>query len=228
VVVLVGQEALAELVKLTLTHGGYVAREARSVDDASEIIDDWEAQLAILEMGAGGGELLRRLGGASPNRAVRIPCLALTRRGDLRTKLAAFEQGVDDILGVPFSPEELLARVLALTRRAYGEQVRLQPALKLGQLEIDILNRQVRIGPTLLHLTALEQSLLYYLAANAGRVLSREEIMSAIWGSEFIGESNNVDRHVRDLRAKLQDDWRKPRFIETVPGQGYRFVGGSG
>lgn len=75
-----------------------------------------------------------------------------------------------------------------------------------------------------LHLTALEQSLLYLLAANAGRVVSREEILDALWGQDYVPESNVVDRQVRNLRARLSDDWRRPRFIATVPGRGYRFM----
>ena len=94
----------------------------------------------------------------------------------------------------------------------------------MGDIEMDILNRQVRAGSSILHLTALDQSLLYVLAANAGRVLTREEILDAVWGPDFVAESNIVDRHIRVLRAKLQNDWRRPRYIATVPGKGYRFV----
>src|SRR5215216_4781211 len=112
----------------------------------------------------------------------RTPVLALTRRGDLKTKLAAFEQGVDDIMTMPFSPEELLARVLVVTRRTYGKQVPLQPVLKLGDLQMDILNRCVRVGEDELRLTGLEQSLLYLLAANAGKIISRDQIMDSLWG----------------------------------------------
>ncbi|HUG06771.1 MAG TPA: helix-turn-helix domain-containing protein, partial [Candidatus Limnocylindria bacterium] len=72
-----------------------------------------------------------------------------------------------------------------------------------------------------------EQALLYLLAANAGSVLTREQILDALWGTDFVIESNVVDRHVRALRAKLQNDWHKPRYIETVPGSGYRFVPGA-
>jgi len=96
--------------------------------------------------------------------------------------------------------------------------------LRLGEIEIDIVNRQVNAGGSVLHLTALDQSLLYVLAANPGRVISREEILDAVWGPDFIAESNIVDRHIRSLRAKLQNDYRKPRYIETVPGRGYRFI----
>jgi len=79
-------------------------------------------------------------------------------------------------------------------------------------------------GNSELHLTGLEQSLLYLLAANAGQVLSRDEILDALWGVDFVADSNVVDRHIRNLRIKLQNGWRRPRYIATVPGRGYRFV----
>jgi DNA-binding response OmpR family regulator len=154
----------------------------------------------------------------------RLAIIGLTRRGDLKTKLAAFEYGADDIVTIPFAPEELLARVLALLRRSYGDPVTFMPVIKLGDLDIDILNRTVRAGPSELHLTSLEQSLLYLLAANPGRVITREEILDTLWGVDHVAESSVVDRQIRNLRARLQDDWRQPRFIDTVPGRGYRFL----
>ena len=153
-----------------------------------------------------------------------MPLIALTRRGDLKTKLAAFEGGVDDILTVPFSPEEFVARTLAIMRRTYGETIAFTPVLRLGDLEIDILNRRVTAGHTELHLTAIEQSLLYLLAANAGRLLTRDEILDHLWGVDYVAESNVVDRHIRNLRIKLQNHSRRPRYIATVAGRGYRFV----
>ena len=92
------------------------------------------------------------------------------------------------------------------------------PVIKIGELEIDILKRTVRAGTSELHLTSLEQSLLYLLAANAGRVVTREEILDTLWGVDYVAESNVVDRQIRNLRARLQNDWRQPRFIATVPG----------
>ena len=93
---------------------------------------------------------------ATPVDGMRLPVIGLTRRGDLKTKLAAFESGVDDILTVPFAPEELLARVIALARRAYSDAVTFTPVITLGELEINILNRTVRAGSSELHLTSLE------------------------------------------------------------------------
>ena len=91
-------------------------------------------------------------------------------------------------------------------------------------MEIDILSREVRTGTSVIHLTGIEQGLLYLLASRSGRVVSRDEILDAIWGTDFVAESNIVDRHIRSLRIKLQNDYRHPRFIATVPGQGYRFI----
>ena len=96
--------------------------------------------------------------------------------------------------------------------------------LRLGDLEIDILNRHVRAGGVELRLTSLEQSLLYLLAANAGRLLTRDEILDNLWGADYVAGSNIVDRHIRNLRAKLQNHSRQARYIATVPGRGYRFV----
>lgn len=223
VLMLIDEGVLAETISLTLNHGVYLTRGAKTMAQATALIDEWHPHLAVIDMDLANDQFMRNIS-TPPGTDVRLPVLALTRRGDLKTKLAAFEQGVDDIMTVPFSPEELLARVLVLTRRAYGEKVELTPVIKVGELEIDILNREVRAGNSSLHLTSVEQSLLYLLAANAGELLTRDQIMDALWGRDYVAESNVVDRHIRNLRAKLQDDWRKPRFIDTVPGRGYRFI----
>ncbi|MGH7860743.1 MAG: response regulator transcription factor [Candidatus Dormibacteraceae bacterium] len=224
VLVLTEQRWLAEMVKLTLNHGVYVVHDAKDLGAATAMMDDWQPQIAVVDMDSGGDQPVRRIRESYPGSAVRIRVLAVTRRGDLKTKLAAFDQGADDIMTVPLSPEELLARVLVITRRSFGGNVPLNPVLKLGELEIDILNRHVRVGSSELHLTGLEQSLLYFLAANAGQVVTRDEILDALWGVDFTADSNVVDRHVHDLRVKLQNGWKTPRFIATVPGEGYRFL----
>jgi DNA-binding response OmpR family regulator len=224
VLILVDQPLIAEVIKLTLDHGVYATRQANDAAEATAALDEWRPHLAVIDMDISGDPLVERLGRSSEHGRMRIPTLALTRRGDLRTKLAAFEQGVDDIMTIPFSPEELLARVLVITRRSYGQVIPFNPVLKLGEIEIDILHRQVRAGSSEVHLSGLEQSLLYLLAARAGQVVTRDEILDTLWGVDYVSESNVVDRHIRNLRAKLQNDWRKPRFIATVPGRGYRFI----
>ena len=131
---------------------------------------------------------------------------------------------MDDILTMPFSPEELLARSIVISRRASGIQRPIVPTIRLGEMEIDIVNRQVRAGGSVIHLSGIEQSLLYLLASRGGQVVSREDILDAVWGTDFVAESNIVDRHIRSLRVKLQNDYRHPRFIATIPGQGYKFI----
>ena len=223
VVVLLDRPVLMEVIKLTLNHGVYTTRSVAAASQLSPVLKEWQPHLAIIDMDLDGGQIMALLG-ARPVGGMRLPVIGLTRRGDLKTKLAAFEAGVDDILTIPFAPEELLARVIALVRRAYSDAVTFTPVIKLGELEIDILNRTVRAGTSELHLTSLEQSLLYLLAANAGRVVTREEILDTLWGVDYVAESNVVDRQIRNLRARLQNDWRQPRFIATVPGRGYRFL----
>jgi len=125
---------------------------------------------------------------------------------------------------IPFSPEELLARAVVITRRASGIDRPIVPTIRLGEMEIDILNREVRAGNSVVHLSSIEQALLYLLASRGGRVITRDEILDGVWGADFVAESNVVDRHIRGLRVKLQNDYKRPRFIETVPGKGYRFI----
>ena len=225
VLVLHDQELLVELIELTLNHGVFEVRGAADLAQADAILRAWSPDLAVVDMDHDDGvTLMDQLGASSTLRRSVTPVMGLTRRGDLKAKLRAFELGVDDILTVPFSPEELLARVVVIARRASGTDVPLIPTISIGDMEIDILNREVRAGDSVIHLTSLEQSLLYLLASRGGRVVTRDQILDALWGTDFVAESNIVDRHIRSLRSKLQNDYRKPRFIATVPGEGYRFV----
>lgn len=219
------RQLVVDLIELTLNHGLFVVRAARSLQEADAIMTEWLPHMAIIDMDHDDSEaLLQSIGASNTMRGSVIPALGLTRRGDLRTKLRAFDLGVDDILTVPFSPEELLARSIVISRRATGSDRPIIPTIRLGEMEIDIVNRVVRAGSSEVHLSGIEQSLLYLLASRGGRVVTREEIMDVIWGTDFVAESNVVDRHVRGLRVKLQNDYRHPRFIATVPGQGYRFI----
>jgi DNA-binding response OmpR family regulator len=224
VLLVVERPMIAELIKLTLNHGVYVTRLVSTTSQVEAALAEWQPHLVVLDMDLDGLQILGMLGTRMSEGSGRLPVIGLTRRGDLRNKLAAFEAGIDDILTVPFAPEELLARVIALLRRSYSDAVTFTPVIRIGELEIDILKRTVRAGTSELHLTSLEQSLLYLLAANAGRVVTREEILDTLWGVDYVAESNVVDRQIRNLRARLQDDWREPRFIVTVPGRGYRFL----
>ena len=223
--VLHDRQLVVDLIELTLNHGMFVVRAATGLAEAEQILREWQPHMAVIDMDHDdSGSLLKLLGASRTLTRSTIPALGLTRRGDLKTKLRAFDLGVDDILTMPFSPEELLARSIVITRRVLGTDQRIIPTIRLGEIEIDIVNRVVRAGDSVVHLSGIEQSLLYLLASSGGRVVTRDEILDAIWGPDFVAESNIVDRHVRSLRVKLQNDYRYPRFIATVPGRGYRFI----
>ena len=149
------------------------------------------------------------------------PVLGLTRRGDLQTKLRAFELGVDDILTVPFSPEELLARSHRHHAARLGDR---SPHRADDQARRDgdrhRPSRRFVPAPRSSTSPASSRASCTSSPAAAGRVVTRDEILDAIWGTDFVAESNIVDRHIRSLRIKLQNDYRHPRFIATVPGRG--------
>ena len=223
--VLHDRSLVVDLIELTLNHGVFEVRAARDLSGAEAILAEWHPHLAVVDMDHDDSTaLLGRLGAANRLTKRTTPALGLTRRGDLRTKLHAFDLGVDDILTLPFAPEELLARAIVITRRATGTDRPIVPTITLGEIEVDILSREVRTGNSVIHLSGIEQSLLYLLASRGGRVVTRDEILDAVWGTDFVAESNIVDRHIRSLRIKLQNDYRHPRFIATVAGQGYRFI----
>lgn len=218
-------EVVVDLIQLTLNHGMFVVRAAHTMVEADAILDEWRPDMAVVDMDhEDSTDLLVRLGASNSMKRSDIPVLGLTRRGDLPTKLKAFDLGVDDILVTPFSPAELLARSVVISRRASGIDRPIVPTIRLGEMEIDIVKREVRSGTSVVHLSGIEQSLLYALASRGGQVVTREEILDGVWGTDFVAESNIVDRHIRSLRVKLQNDYRRPRFIETVPGRGYRFI----
>lgn len=224
VLVLSDKPLIADTIALTLNHGRFDIKILTGADDANKTMTTWKPHVAILDMDSLTDELSSSIGLGKAEQPPSIPVIGLTRRGDLQSKLNAFDIGFDDIMTVPFSPEELLARTVAIFRRTYKSLPTSMTPLRIGELQIDIVNREVRAGDSVIHLSGLEQSLLYLLAANSGRVIGRDEIIDALWGPDFVSESNIVDRHIRSLRAKLQNDWRQPRFIATVHGRGYRFI----
>jgi DNA-binding response OmpR family regulator len=222
VLLLTNKPALAEAIVLALNHGACIPHVVSNEDQAMGALKKQRFHIAVLDVDVD-GETLMRLSGSKRSPA-RVPVIALTKQSDLKTKLEAFDKGADDILTLPFAPEELLARVVAIVRRTYNTTLKLVPELKLGELTVDIMNRKVRVSSDEPHLTALEMSLLYLLAANQGRILSRNEILDSLWGSDYVADSNVVDRHIRNLRVKLRNHARRPKYIFTVPNKGYRFA----
>lgn len=169
-----------------------------------------------------GRELLRRLrqGGNW------TPVILLTRVGEATERAMALEEGADDYLNKPFDPYELVARIRAVLRRARAGQPPLTASRRLASGEL-LLNRQSRrawLKSKELLLTPKAMLLLEYLLTHPDELLSRERLLDAVWGWDYPAGTRAVDTRIAELRRALGDDPAQPRYIETVPGQGYRFV----
>jgi len=173
---------------------------------------------AVLDEAAADGGLRGAI--AEMNKSNR-PVLVLVRNHGMTGALNAIGLGATEILRVPFDPTELVIRASQAIHRATGRMPDLDGGVKIGKLHVDIGNGHIALDGSAPHLTPLERGLLYVLVANAGRVVSREDIIDTVWGADAEPNSNLVDRHIRDLRRKLQDDWRRPNVLATMRGQGY-------
>ena len=150
-----------------------------------------------------------------------IPVIMLSARGEEYDKLFGFEMGADDYVTKPFSPKEVMARIAAVTKRhkagAAGQKREIE---KFEGLEIDMKGRNVYVDGQKLELTPKEYELLFYLVKNEGIALSREKLLSDVWGFDFYGDDRTVDTHIKMLRSNLKE-YRK--FIVTLRGLGYKF-----
>ena len=187
---------------------------------------DERPDLIILDVGlpdGSGFDLCRQL----RELKLRQPILMLTVRREEADKVLGLEMGADDYLTKPFSLSELLARVRALLRRAYGELSEGDSdVLYAGDLVLDRGRGQVSRGNRLLNLTPTEFRILVFLAQHSGQALTRTQILDAVWGYDADVESERaVNVHIRRLREKVELDPKRPSLILTVPGVGYRIVG---
>jgi DNA-binding response OmpR family regulator len=164
-------------------------------------------------------------------RAIRrtssVPILMLTARGTEADRIVGLELGADDYVVKPFSGAEVIARIRAILRRSAAKPADDEPppgAITVGELEVDIGARRARLNDTELQLSRKEFDLLAELIRNAGRVVTREQLMDRVWDENWFGSTKTLDVHVRWLRQKLGDDPADPRFLHTVRGVGFRFT----
>ena len=153
----------------------------------------------------------------------RVPIIMLTARGEVTDRVIGLELGADDYLPKPFEPRELVARIQAVLRRGVAGA---DEVLKAGTLEVNWTTRSARLDGRELELTGAEFELLGLLVRNRGRVLSRDRIMDETRGVDWDAYDRSIDVLVSRLRQKLGDDAKRPRFIRTIRGSGYRFIGG--
>ena len=209
----------------------YLEREnywVTAIGDGQDALDEFAKHhfdLVILDL------MLPRVPGERVCRAIRdnydVPIIMLTAKGEVEDRIIGLELGADDYLVKPFSPRELVARVRALFRRAHSEAEPKVEVLDFKDLVIDISGHKVTVEGKEVDLTASEFKLLTTLARYPGRVYTRMELVEKVLGYDFEGYERTIDSHVKNLRAKLGDDPRNPRWLYTVHGVGYRFEAAS-
>ncbi|MEP6694198.1 MAG: response regulator transcription factor [Chloroflexota bacterium] len=212
-VALVVRPPLAGVVALALTH-----IRANPIEMPISEVGKAGCDFAVLDEAAADGALR---GAVAEMTKTNRPVLVLVRNHGMKGALNAVGLGATEILRVPFDPAELVIRASQAIYRATGHMPDLDNEVKIGKMHVDITNGHIALDGSAPHLTPLERGLLYVLIANAGRVVSREDIIDSVWGTDAEPNSNLVDRHIRDLRRKLQDDWRRPNVLATMRGQGY-------
>jgi len=203
---------------------GFDVVEAIDGDQALEQIDSTGPDLVVLDVGLpgmDGFEVLRRVRQVS-----EVPVIMLTAHAEEVDRIVGLTVGADDYVTKPFSPREVIARISAVLRRTTRTVgVATDEIVKFEGLVVDLARREVRRDREVVDLSALEFDLLAALASAPGRVFTREQLMERVWGWDYFGVPRLVDVHVANLRKALGDDAASPRFIGTVRGVGYKFVG---
>jgi DNA-binding response OmpR family regulator len=203
-------------VRTYLQREGYAALWVRSGEEALAELRRHPIKLVILDIGLpgiDGYEVCRRIGG-------RVPVIMLTARDEEPDRVAGLELGADDYVSKPFSPRELTARVKAVLRRS-GKTASVDDVSTLGPVTLARGAREVRIGDREIDLTQREFDLLEYLMRNAGQVVTRDELLEAVWGFVLPGQTRTVEVHMAQVRKKLGH----PDLIRTVRGVGYKAAG---
>jgi two-component system response regulator RegX3 len=207
--------------RLACQREGFIVAEATNGDEALEQLARCRPDLILLDLmlpGPSGFDVCRSMLQRDPN----LPVIILTARDDEVDKVVGLELGADDYITKPFSPRELVARIRAVLRRsARGAEA--QPEARTAALRLDPSTRQAVLDRRSVKLTRTEYKLLEALVARGGRPLTRDELVTEVWGYEAEGGTRLLDSHIAHLRAKLEPDPTHPRYIQTVRDLGYRF-----
>jgi DNA-binding response OmpR family regulator len=220
-ILVVDDEAkIARLVRDYLEQAGYPVTLAFDGREALAAFRHEKPRLVILDL------MLPEVDGLDVARIIRkesdTPIIMLTARVEEADKLIGLELGADDYVTKPFSPRELVARVRAVLRRTEGHE-RAAPLLSVDDLAIDPERRTVTVAGRAVELTPTEFDLLTVLARHPGRVFSRMELLERVQGYAYEGYERTVDAHIKNIRQKIEEHPRKPRYILTIYGLGYKF-----
>jgi DNA-binding response OmpR family regulator len=225
ILVVEDERAVARGIEYGLASEGFTVLWAETGQQALDLARSQDPHLILLDIrlpDISGFDVCRQLRAEGR----RMPVLMLTARDEEVDKVLGLELGADDYVVKPFSLRELISRVRALLRRAYGELASASSGERLvfGNVEVDLERLRVYRRGTLVDLTPTEFRLLRYLATHPDRPFSREALIEAVWGYDSsVGSSRTVDVHIRHLRRKLEEDPANPRWLVTVRGLGYKF-----
>ena len=221
------EASIAEPFARLLRREGFETFVARTAADALDLARSADPDLVLLDLALPDGD------GRDICRVLRserdVPVIMVTARGTETDRVVGLELGADDYVVKPFSGAEVVARIRAVLRRSARANAASLPAvpgapLRVHDLEVDLGARRARLGDTELELSRKEFDLLAELIRNAGRVVTREDLMSRVWDENWFGSTKTLDVHMGWLRRKLGDDAADPRFIHTVRGVGFRFT----
>jgi two-component system alkaline phosphatase synthesis response regulator PhoP len=216
------EEHIRELLRVNLETVGYEVVEAETGEEALMQLTDQIALVVLDYMlpQMDGLEVLRTI--RKDPRTVNLPVLMLTARNEEIDAVLGLEMGADDYIGKPFRVREFLARVKAALRRNTGKG-EMEDIFQYRGIEINRVNRTLMKNGEEVALSLKEFELIALLSSKPGRVFSRDLLLQKIWGYDFVGETRTVDVHIRQLRKKIEDDDKRPEYILTVRGLGYKF-----
>lgn len=222
VLVVEDEESFREALEFMLSKEGFEVALAATGTDALLEFDRNGADLILLDLmlpGMSGTEVCRTIRTKS-----KVPIIMVTAKADEVDKVVGLEIGADDYVTKPFSSRELVARIRAVLRRnADFEESPVVSTLEVGPVRLDIERHKVSVRGEAISLPLKEFDLLELLMRNAGRVLTRGQLIDRVWGSNYVGDTKTLDVHIKRLRAKIEQDPAEPVHILTVRGLGYKF-----
>ena len=223
VLVLEDESNIRSFIVINLKRNGYEPVEADTGEDALEKLrDNPDIGVALLDVmlpGIDGFEVCRRIRASGAKTGI----IMLTAKSQEMDKVTGLMTGADDYVTKPFSPSELIARVDALYRRLGSSQDDVGGVMISGPFRLNPANRIFKKNGERIRLTQTEYALMNLFMSNPGKALSRAEILSAIWGEDYVGELKIVDVNIRRLRLKIEDDATNPAYITTIWGYGYKW-----
>ena len=215
------EESFSDALSYMLKREGFEVEVAATGPDALDRFERSGADLVLLDL------MLPGLSGTEVCRALRqrssVPVIMLTARDSEVDKVVGLELGADDYVTKPFSARELVARIRAVLRRGGEPQELLPSVLEAGPVRLDVDRHTVSVRGDAVPMPLKEFELLELLLRNAGRVLTRGQLIDRVWGADYVGDTKTLDVHVKRLRAKIEQDTGDPQHIVTVRGLGYKF-----